>query len=101
MRVRLRVRVMLVVKVMLVVRVMIRCYPYPYPNQEHGAAADSNVEFEVGNYGTRTTSQLEWWFVVEPTAARLRELGRSEWPADVKLRTPENMHRCRKPLTLG
>ena len=67
MRVRLRVRLMLVVKVMLVVRVMIRCTPTFHPNQEHGAAADSNVEFEVGNYGTRTTSQLEWWFVVEPT----------------------------------
>ena len=39
--------------------------------QEHGAAADSHVEFEVGNYGTRTTTHLEWWFVVEPTAERV------------------------------
>ena len=70
--------------------------------QEHGAAADSHVEFEVGNYGTRTTSQLEWWFVVEPTAARLDALGRSAWPSDVKLREDPTMrHRCRAPLPLG
>ena len=70
--------------------------------QEHGAAADSHVEFEVGNYGTRTTSQLEWWFVVEPTAARLDALGLSAWPTDVKLReNPAMRHRCRAPLPLG
>ena len=70
--------------------------------QEHGAAADSQVEFEVGNYGTRTTPQLEWWFVVDPSAARLEALGLSAWPTDVKLRKdPAMRHRCRAPLPLG
>ena len=71
--------------------------------QEHGAAADSHVAFEVGNYGTRTTTHLEWWFVVEPTAERLAALGRSAWPADVKLRDsddPQMRRRCRAPQPL-
>ena len=55
----------------------------------------------MSNYGTVTTPQLEWWFVVEPTSERLCALGRSDWPADTKLREdPEMRHRCRQPKPL-
>lgn len=70
--------------------------------EDHCSAADSTEDFEVSNYGTRTTSQIEWWFVVEPTAERLAALKREEWPVDTKLRSdPEMVDRCRQPRPLS
>jgi len=71
---------------------------------------DSQVIFYAANYGTETTAEAEYWFVVEPTAKRLRELARdilqplslSEWPIDRKLRDdPAQAHQCRKATPLS
>ena len=60
---------------------------------EHTAAADSSTPF-VGQYGVRTTSEVEWWFVADPllesgeaaeTMARARlQLGLPDrgWPRE-------------------
>lgn len=45
---------------------------------EHTAEADSQTFFEASNYGTRTTSEIEWWFVVDPDHG-LERLGRQRW----------------------
>lgn len=34
--------------------------------QEHCFSADSRVPFEASAYRMRTTSQIEWWFVLDP-----------------------------------
>ena len=49
---------------------------------EHCRAADADIIFEAPNYGTRTTSRIEWHFVTMPTAAGLDACGISEWPAE-------------------
>jgi hypothetical protein len=60
----------------------------PNPNlheameREHCASADSHAEFQTPNYGVKTTSAVEWWVVVEPTPARLLELGLDSWPGE-------------------
>ena len=42
---------------------------------------DSDALFHAGNYQTDTTSQLEWWFVVDPEGEHhLERLGHEEWP---------------------
>ena len=33
---------------------------------EHTQQADSTIEWTTGNYGVKTTSALEYWFVVDP-----------------------------------
>ena len=49
---------------------------------EHCKAKDSNQEFRVPNYLTNTTSTKEYWFVAEPTDAKIQELGDQHWPAE-------------------
>lgn len=49
--------------------------------EEHTHSADSADEFITSNYGVTTTSQIEWWYVVDPRGG-LRRLGISEWPAE-------------------
>ena len=39
---------------------------------EHCKSEDWDVVFEVPNYGTETTSYLEYWFVRDPTPKRLK-----------------------------
>ena len=40
-------------------------------SREHCTSVDSFVPFTTDNYLIRTTSQVEWWFVVDPTGALL------------------------------
>jgi hypothetical protein len=43
--------------------------------RDHTGEADADVKFVVGNYGTTTTSRIEWLFVTDPVFGldRLRE----------------------------
>ena len=67
----------------------------PNPNlreameDEHTRQADSKLEFRVPNYKTQTTPRIEFWFVAEPTDARLAALGRTKegWPKEPDLQT--------------
>ena len=86
---------------------------------EHCECDDSHLEFLTGNYGVRTTSAIEYHFVVDPDPKRHansmrlgdrdgRADGRDfEWPFEEKLRADESQrHRCRvakprKPLTVS
>lgn len=66
--------------------------------KEHTARKDSKIDFTVGNYGTTTQSQYEYWFVVEPTDPILAKLGLREWPRDKKLYDDaESRKLCRRP----
>lgn len=38
------------------------------------------VVLQVGNYGTVTTSRIEWAFVTDPSDAAKERLGLAEWP---------------------
>ena len=49
---------------------------------EHCDCDDADVPIHASNYDICTTSRLEWWFVNDPSDARLRELGQIEWPND-------------------
>ena len=49
---------------------------------DHTAHADADTLLIAPNYATRTSSRVEFWFVVEPTEAKLAELGLHEWPRD-------------------
>jgi hypothetical protein len=40
-------------------------------SREHCTSADSFVPFTTDNYLIQTTSQMEWWFVVDPAGALL------------------------------
>ena len=51
---------------------------------EHCACADSRTLFTTGNYGISTTSEVEWCFVFEPSAATLAALGLEQWPAETR-----------------
>lgn len=59
----------------------------PQPNlyvameDEHTRSIDSRDEFTTSNYGVETTSQIEWWFVVDPVEGR-RALRRKDWPIE-------------------
>ena len=76
--------------------------PSPYlletMRKEHTESADSREEFAAGNYGTATTSEIEYWFVVDPEHGLVR-LGRTAWPDESKLRA-SHPERCRKPTPL-
>jgi hypothetical protein len=56
---------------------------------EHCESLDSETEFAVNNYGTRTTPQIEYWFVVDPSPARLEKLGIEEFPSEEHLQQSE------------
>ena len=53
--------------------------------KEHTTRKDARAEFTVGNYGTTTTAECEYWFVLDPSAEVLARLGIREWPKDTKL----------------
>ena len=61
--------------------------------REHTSSSDSLTEFYASNYGTATTSALEWLFVVDPVSRPA-----DVWPADSKLRADESRRNlCRGP----
>ena len=53
-------------------------HPSPYLREamenEHCKSADATAIFRVPNFYTHTTSELEYWFVVDPTQEKLEEL---------------------------
>ena len=49
---------------------------------EHCDSSDSGTPFKVKNYGTVTTPQLEYYFVVDPSEERLHSLGYETWPTE-------------------
>ena len=70
--------------------------------RDHTAGPDATRPFTAHNYGTTTTSEAEWYFVVDPTQANLEKLELSEWPVDTKLRSdPKTQHKCRQPRPLS
>jgi hypothetical protein len=66
---------------------------------EHTQRADSDQPFRTGNYGTETTSRVEFAFVTEATPTALDRLGRTEWPAETDA-TLKLRGRSRQPLPL-
>ena len=52
--------------------------------REHCASVDSVAQFTTGNYGVTTTSEREYWFVVDPEGG-LARLGLTSWPVEQKL----------------
>ena len=50
--------------------------------EEHCGRKDSDTPMVAPNYDTATSSRVEWWFVVDPSDARLAELKQIEWPDD-------------------
>ena len=63
---------------------------------EHCARADSSDPFETGNYGLVTTSQQEYWFVVDAEEGK-RRLGIDAYPVEQQL-APER-RRAQRPLS--
>ena len=66
--------------------------------QEHCESADSTEPFTEPTYGVTTTPRVEWYFVVDPTAA-LDALGLAAYPAEA----PGTIHgpaRPRQPTPL-
>ena len=61
--------------------------------REHTSAADSDDHFETSNYGVKTTSAIEWLYVVEPTADSLVQLGLDHWPREDDALLPEDKQR--------
>ena len=49
---------------------------------EHTRAQDSHAEFSTSNYSTVSTSEVEYWFVNDPSRQRLVILGLTEWPSN-------------------
>ena len=74
--------------------------PSPYlaetMQREHCNATDSSSQFIANNYGTKTCSLVEYYFVADPEGGRQRlpELGLPDWPSEECLLK----ERCRKPL---
>ena len=54
---------------------------------EHSERPDSQEWFSVGNYGTTTTSEIEYAFIVDPTQGTLSKLGLEDegWPRESRL----------------
>jgi len=50
--------------------------------REHCGSADSDSKFQNRNYGIGTTSRIEWWFVVDPSATQLAALELERWPSE-------------------
>lgn len=70
--------------------------------RDHIANADSRTDFTSTNYGITTTSETEFWFVVDPSDNTLEKIGRDGWPVEAKLmRTTETRKLCRKPIPLS
>ena len=51
---------------------------------EYCSCADADDEYYAPNYGTTTTSRIEWHFVTNPTAAGLKACGIEEWPKETR-----------------
>ena len=68
--------------------------------KDHCNATDARIEFTTSNYGVTSTSEVEYWFVTDPTPERLARLGRSAWPREALL-VGEREHLCRKPRPLS
>lgn len=66
--------------------------------EEHCSSVDSNEVFEVGNYGTATTSRAEWLFVVHPDQG-LDILQLDEWPGAEEARNRHDLPRTAHPLS--
>ena len=64
--------------------------------REHCESADSHSSFEAVNYGTATTSAIEYTFVTRPEGG-LRKLNLEAWPQETKLDTT----RRRQPTPLS
>ena len=62
----------------------------PNPNldvtvlNEHNREHDSKHPFVVPNYKTSTTSELEYWFVADPSDEKLAEVGAEKWPIEAR-----------------
>lgn len=56
-------------------------------NREHCRCADSNEHFTANNYGTRTTSMIEFYFSFDPEEGEmlLAEVADHGWPGETKL----------------
>jgi hypothetical protein len=71
--------------------------PLPYVRKamaaEHTQQPDKHREFTAGNFGTTTTSAIEWAFVAEPES---RPHG--EWPFEVKV---AELERRRAPMPIA
>jgi len=66
--------------------------------REHCDSADSHEGFTTSNYRLSSSSEIEWFFVVEPTAEQRKRLGLGdEWPAEESLRDQKRMHLAREP----
>ena len=63
---------------------------------EHTKSADSAASFTTGNYGVKTSSLIEYYFVVDPSGKEA-ELG--PWPSEARLL--EDASLCRKPCALA
>jgi hypothetical protein len=67
--------------------------------REHCVSADSTVTFTTPNYGIVTTSQIEYYYVVDPSGG-LVELGIAEYPREDPAKLTGNaVPRESKPLT--
>jgi len=52
-------------------------------NKEHTEALDSRVKFTTGNYHVKTTSEIEYWFVVAPQVGLQKlHLPKGRYPAE-------------------
>ena len=64
--------------------------------RDHCDSIDSQAEFHAGNYGTTTTSEIEYYFVVDPKGHP------HEFPADSLLHADESRrHLCREAKVLA
>ena len=58
--------------------------------REHVSSADSADDFETTNYRVKTTSRLEWWYVVDPKGEKARherrehEAGAERFPIETR-----------------
>ena len=73
---------------------------YSAMEAEHTKKADAKLKFVTGNYGVTTSSEIEWWFVIDPTRERLARLRLEQWPAEGDSKLPERRHR-RRPVPLA
>ena len=73
---------------------------YAAMEAEHTKKADAKLKFVTGNYGVTTSSEIEWWFVIDTTRERLARLRLEQWPAEGDNKLPELRHR-RRPVPLA
>jgi hypothetical protein len=73
--------------------------------REHCASADSKLYYTSSNYEVRTTSLIEWFFVVEPQEgkAKLSKHGQpiTEWPTEQTLLAQAAQRKLRRENSNG